>query len=110
MNKKIAMFALTGCIAMTLAAGHSHAAGNTTRDLDTTNYGNGTITTNNGLFNNGRDGDNRFGMNSAFNNNNNGTYRAMANDDDGFDWGWLGLLGLLGLAGMRSKSRERDHA
>lgn len=28
-------------------------------------------------------------------------------DDDGFDWGWLGLLGLIGLAGL--KGRDRDH-
>ncbi|PZU93361.1 MAG: hypothetical protein DCF32_23305 [Leptolyngbya sp.] len=27
-------------------------------------------------------------------------------DDDGFDWGWLGLLGLIGLAGL--KGRDRD--
>jgi len=26
--------------------------------------------------------------------------------DDGFDWGWLGLLGLLGLAGLAGKKRE----
>ncbi|WP_341282062.1 WGxxGxxG family protein [Paenibacillus sp. FSL H8-0537] len=34
-------------------------------------------------------------------------YRANAADDDGFDWGWLGLLGLLGLAGMRNRGRDR---
>lgn len=28
-------------------------------------------------------------------------------NDDGFDWGWLGLLGLIGLAGL--KGRDRDH-
>ena len=27
-------------------------------------------------------------------------------EDDGFDWGWLGLLGLAGLAGLR---RRDDH-
>lgn len=27
--------------------------------------------------------------------------------NDGFDWGWLGLLGLLGLAGL--SGRRRDH-
>lgn len=27
--------------------------------------------------------------------------------DDGFDWGWLGLLGLIGLAGL--KGRDRDN-
>jgi hypothetical protein len=46
--------------------------------------------------------------------NNNGatlntnTYRAnAATDNDGFDWGWLGLLGLLGFAGMRGRDRDR---
>ncbi|MBW4514317.1 MAG: WGxxGxxG-CTERM domain-containing protein [Timaviella obliquedivisa GSE-PSE-MK23-08B] len=28
-------------------------------------------------------------------------------NDDGFDWGWLGLLGLIGLAGLR-KPEERE--
>lgn len=38
-------------------------------------------------------------------------YRATAADDnDGIDWGWLGLLGLIGLAGMRGRDRERDRA
>ena len=27
-------------------------------------------------------------------------------EDDGFDWGWLGLLGLIGLAGLKGKSEE----
>jgi|GEM_PF-2413713 hypothetical protein len=52
-------------------------------------------------------------MNYVGNGNNVRTnnYRATAaNNDRGFDWGWLGLLGLFGLAGMRSRSRERDHA
>lgn len=49
--------------------------------------------------------------------NNNGTtmnannYRTnAATDNDGFDWGWLGLLGLLGLAGMRNRVGDRDRA
>lgn len=48
--------------------------------------------------------------------NNNGTMNAnnyrtnAAADDDGFDWGWLGLLGLLGLAGARNRDRNRDRA
>lgn len=28
-------------------------------------------------------------------------------EDDGFDWGWLGLLGLLGLAGLAGRNKER---
>jgi hypothetical protein len=35
---------------------------------------------------------------------NNNTTRAYA-DNDGMDWGWLGLIGLLGLAGMRGRER-----
>ncbi|MGQ8873965.1 WGxxGxxG family protein [Paenibacillus sp. TSA_86.1] len=35
--------------------------------------------------------------------------RANSTDNDnGMDWGWLGLLGLLGLAGMRK--RVTDHS
>ncbi|MFB9327141.1 WGxxGxxG family protein [Paenibacillus aurantiacus] len=47
-------------------------------------------------------------MNTYSNNGNNNLRAYAANDDDGFDWGWLGLLGLLGLAGMRGKDRHRD--
>lgn len=31
----------------------------------------------------------------------------VADDDDGFDWGWLGLLGLLGLAGLKGRDHDR---
>ena len=32
------------------------------------------------------------------------------NDDDDFDWGWLGLLGLLGLGGlMRREPQHTTH-
>jgi len=38
-----------------------------------------------------------------------GDYRATAvNDDNDFDWGWLGLLGLIGLAGLRGRNPDRD--
>lgn len=31
-------------------------------------------------------------------------------NDDGMDWGWLGLLGLAGLYGLKGKDRDRtDH-
>lgn len=30
----------------------------------------------------------------------------QTNNDDGFDWGWLGLLGLIGLAGLAGKNRR----
>ena len=29
-------------------------------------------------------------------------------EDEGFDWGWLGLLGLLGLAGLAGKNKHND--
>ncbi|MDZ4870937.1 MAG: hypothetical protein CLLPBCKN_000325 [Chroococcidiopsis cubana SAG 39.79] len=29
-------------------------------------------------------------------------------DDDGFDWGWLGLIGLFGLAGLGGKNKRRE--
>ncbi|MEX2535004.1 MAG: WGxxGxxG family protein [Trueperaceae bacterium] len=33
---------------------------------------------------------------------------AQVEDDDGFDWGWLGLLGLIGLAGLAGRKRDND--
>lgn len=33
--------------------------------------------------------------------------QSRADDDDGFDMGWLGLLGLLGLAGLRGRRDDR---
>jgi hypothetical protein len=35
-----------------------------------------------------------------------GTTYEREDDDDGFDWGWLGLLGLAGLLGL--KKNEPD--
>ncbi|MDM9380494.1 WGxxGxxG family protein [Chlorogloeopsis sp. ULAP01] len=29
-------------------------------------------------------------------------------EDEGFDWGWLGLLGLLGLAGLAGRKRNDE--
>ncbi|MBV6621990.1 MAG: hypothetical protein KI793_03385 [Rivularia sp. (in: Bacteria)] len=29
-------------------------------------------------------------------------------EDDGFDWGWLGLLGLLGLGGLAGRNKNRE--
>lgn len=31
-------------------------------------------------------------------------------NDDGFDWGWLGLIGLFGLAGLAGKGKRRNDA
>lgn len=33
--------------------------------------------------------------------------QAAAQQDEGFDWGWLGLLGLIGLVGLRGGSKDR---
>ncbi|MBW7473374.1 WGxxGxxG-CTERM domain-containing protein [Paenibacillus oenotherae] len=56
------------------------------------------------------DNDYRY-SNANYNNANynNANYRAaaVADNDNNFSWGWLGLLGLIGLAGLRSKDRER---
>lgn len=43
--------------------------------------------------------------------NQNGKYRAqaVANENRGTNWSWLGLLGLLGLTGLRKRSPERSH-
>ena len=30
------------------------------------------------------------------------------NDDDGMDWGWLGLLGLAGLLGLKRREPHRE--
>jgi hypothetical protein len=35
----------------------------------------------------------------------NRTETRTVQQDDGFDWGWLGLLGLAGLAGLMPKKR-----
>ena len=34
---------------------------------------------------------------------------AVVDEDDGFDWGWLGLLGLIGLAGLAGKGKSQEH-
>jgi hypothetical protein len=34
---------------------------------------------------------------------------AADRDDDGFDWGWLGLLGLAGLFGLKRHDRVDVH-
>ncbi len=33
---------------------------------------------------------------------------AYEREEEGFDWGWLGLLGLLGLAGLAGKNRREE--
>jgi hypothetical protein len=34
----------------------------------------------------------------------------IVNENDDFDWGWLGLLGLIGLAGLAGKNRKEPTA
>lgn len=43
-------------------------------------------------------------------NDNNINENAMAegNDDDGMDWGWIGLIGLAGLLGMKRRDDRKD--
>ena len=41
---------------------------------------------------------------------NTGTNVITTRDDDGFDWGWLGLIGLAGLAGLAGKKRQEPTA
>ncbi|MFD0670783.1 WGxxGxxG family protein [Cohnella sp. GCM10027633] len=76
--------------------------------------GTGTYSPNGAVTNNGygtydRTRMNAYrGMSTTSNGVRTNNYRAAAatDNDDGFDWGWLGLLGLLGLAGMRGRSRD----
>jgi LPXTG-motif cell wall-anchored protein len=36
------------------------------------------------------------------------TSTTVYEEEDGFDWGWLGLLGLLGLAGLAGRKRNEE--
>ncbi len=45
-----------------------------------------------------------YGYGGNYNTN---TYRTnAAANNNGANWGWLGLLGLLGLAGLRNRNRD----
>lgn len=35
---------------------------------------------------------------------------ARTTDDDGMDWGWVGLIGLAGLLGLKRREPHRDTA
>ncbi|PZO14389.1 MAG: hypothetical protein DCF25_15010 [Leptolyngbya foveolarum] len=39
-----------------------------------------------------------------------GVVLAPTTEDDGFDWGWLGLIGLAGLAGLKGRDRDDNRA
>lgn len=58
---------------------------------------------NDGGVNGIRDG-NRYGTRGMMSNN----LRTRAVDDNGTNWGWLGILGLIGLAGMAGRNRATD--
>ncbi|WP_338555564.1 WGxxGxxG family protein [Paenibacillus sp. KS-LC4] len=107
MKKWLAIFSLAACLTMFAAV--PAFADNMTRVNHTPgeeirhDVNNGINATNRTLGTDMNRVDNGY---SVHTNN----YRANATDNDGFDWGWLGLLGLLGLAGMRNRGRDRDHA
>ncbi|WP_394188590.1 WGxxGxxG family protein [Paenisporosarcina quisquiliarum] len=42
------------------------------------------------------------------NNINENAAAGTAADDDGMDWGWIGLIGLAGLMGLKRKDDRRD--
>ncbi|BAU66479.1 hypothetical protein STA3757_38840 [Stanieria sp. NIES-3757] len=39
----------------------------------------------------------------------NQTQDGYVQEDNDFDWGWLGLLGLIGLAGLAGKNKRHDN-
>ncbi|SFI54412.1 hypothetical protein SAMN02799624_01295 [Paenibacillus sp. UNC496MF] len=100
MKKKFGLATLlVGCLAFMLGTGILEA------------HGTATNQSNNGVMNN-QSYDGR-GMNTnsynATSTATGGNYRANAVDNDNdFDWGWLGLLGLIGLAGLRSRNHDRN--
>ena len=78
----------------------------TMNNADRTLRNNNAATPDGNMGNNG----NNFRNNNANNGNNFGAnnYRTnAAGDNDGMDWGWIGLLGLIGLAGLRNRDRDR---
>ncbi|SFT05908.1 WGxxGxxG family protein [Paenibacillus sp. BC26] len=93
--KYLFTFLLLSCFTLMMSAGILSAAGtnNMTSAQSNQSYDNRSINTNS------------YATTAA----GNGNYRANAvNDDNDFDWGWLGLLGLLGLAGLRSRNHDRN--
>ncbi|WP_090644230.1 WGxxGxxG family protein [Paenibacillus sp. UNC496MF] len=85
----------SSCFALMLGAGILNAAGSATSGGPATNS----------LSNQSYDNRSTNSYNAA--SATGGNYRTNAvNDDNDFDWGWLGLLGLIGLAGMRSRNHD----
>lgn len=105
MNKKISLICaatlLSASLAVPAMADNSVLSSG---DMVTATANGGRTTVNNGNGTMGTNNNGDFGTTGNYRTNN---YRAQAADNDGVDWGWLGLLGLLGLAGMRRKSTER---
>lgn len=83
MKKRLAVSVITAAMSILLVV-PAFANGN----------GNGGVS--NGMNTNSTDG--RYNTNSVHTN--------ATNDNDGIDWGWLGLLGLFGLAGLRNKRHD----
>ncbi|MFC4810857.1 WGxxGxxG family protein [Paenibacillus sp. GCM10023250] len=97
--KHLLCFAALGCFALLFGAGMLSAAGkepvNSMTSPTTQSYDNA---------------DNRILQTNMYNGNRvtGGDYRAAAVDNDNdFDWGWLGLLGLIGLAGLRGRNHDQ---
>lgn len=111
MKKWLTIFSVLACLMLftavpAFADNNMNRANNTPGDEIRNDINTGINRTNRAL---GTD-INRLDNNGNANNYRTNNYRATAADDDGFDWGWLGLLGLIGLAGMRGRERDRDRA
>ncbi|MDQ0060850.1 WGxxGxxG family protein [Paenibacillus harenae] len=113
MKKWLTIFSVLACLMLftavpAFADNNMNRANNTPGDEIRNDVNTGINRTNRAL---GTD-INRLDNGNTVNGNNYRTnnYRATAADDDGFDWGWLGLIGLIGLAGMRGRERDRDRA
>lgn len=96
--KVLLTFSLLCCFTLMLGAGIISAAGTNQVNSMT------SLTAQSNLSS-----DNRSMNSNNMTSNSGGNYRANAtNNDNDFDWGWLGLLGLIGLAGMRGRNHDRN--
>ncbi|WP_138751648.1 WGxxGxxG family protein [Paenibacillus sinopodophylli] len=111
MKKFWSLFCLAACLTLVLAV---PAFGDNSKSATTDTY------TNRGVNNSMNGTDLRTDIERGVNNTtraldvdtrrnlNANNYRTNAVDNDNdFNWSWLGLLGLIGLAGLRNRGRER---
>ncbi|WP_309121420.1 WGxxGxxG family protein [Paenibacillus sp.] len=127
--KKISTLALTAVLACSMAVPAFAEGGNsaassighgTQNGVNATGANGGGMTTNRATTTdtNGVNGANRYGYgtnargaNTGYGMNgvrmNNQTRANAAANDDGVDWGWIGLAGLLGLAGLRGREKAK---